>query len=543
MKNALSGYWPLIAALLILWTAIAALLIVSAKGDQGHLVYAVDDAYIHMAIAKNFAEHGVWGVTPYEFSSSSSSILWPLLLSSIYRFIGPNELIPLILNMALATLTLWVTYGILKKLGLPPGYLFAVLWGIIFFTPLTALILGGMEHVLQVLVTLSFAYVAGKELASESRTSDRRNSYWFWVLTPLLTMTRYEGLFLAGAVCFLFAVRRRWQHCFGLGAAAITPIAIYGAISALKGWFWLPNSIVLKGNVPRMFRAEGIAEANYGSFAWSLKTADILYLILALVLLFVLRLIGKREFWEARSAMIAIFVIAAALHLKFAALGWLFRYEAYLIALGLFILAAIASEFLSKGVATELDRPRMVEGLAAIGLLFLSFPLLSARGIAAVTVIPRASKNMFEQQYQIGLFLKHFYQGVPVAANDIGAVSYLGDTRLQDFQGLGSLEVAKERIKGPLHTQQIVQLGESKDIKIAIVHARLFEHGTLAYGGVPPRWIKVGQWTILDNIACDDDTVSFFAVDPSEEGRLIAHLKQFASELPSDVVQRGRYTE
>ena len=37
------------------------------------LVYGLDDAYIHMAIAKNLARHGVWGVTPFHFASASSS--------------------------------------------------------------------------------------------------------------------------------------------------------------------------------------------------------------------------------------------------------------------------------------------------------------------------------------------------------------------------------------------------------------------------------------------------------------------------------------
>jgi hypothetical protein len=71
----------LIASIGILWIIVATILVLSIIRNQGHVVYALDDAYIHMAIAKNFAQHGVWGITQYGFTSSSSSLLYTLLLS------------------------------------------------------------------------------------------------------------------------------------------------------------------------------------------------------------------------------------------------------------------------------------------------------------------------------------------------------------------------------------------------------------------------------------------------------------------------------
>src|SRR6185436_17091297 len=68
---------------------------------EGHLVYALDDAYIHMAIAKNLALHGVWGVQAGTFSSSSSSPLWTLLLSGWFRAAGVSDAAPLVLNTLL----------------------------------------------------------------------------------------------------------------------------------------------------------------------------------------------------------------------------------------------------------------------------------------------------------------------------------------------------------------------------------------------------------------------------------------------------------
>jgi hypothetical protein len=75
-------YWHLFTALSVFWVTIAFLLVVSLKLNHCHFIYGLDDAYIHMSIAKNFALYVVWGVTKYAFTSSS--LLWNLLLSFIY---------------------------------------------------------------------------------------------------------------------------------------------------------------------------------------------------------------------------------------------------------------------------------------------------------------------------------------------------------------------------------------------------------------------------------------------------------------------------
>ena len=44
-------YWHRITSVLILWMAVAICLTLFLRQNQGHLVYVLDDPYIHMAIA------------------------------------------------------------------------------------------------------------------------------------------------------------------------------------------------------------------------------------------------------------------------------------------------------------------------------------------------------------------------------------------------------------------------------------------------------------------------------------------------------------
>ncbi|MEQ9166804.1 MAG: hypothetical protein RLO12_11140, partial [Fulvivirga sp.] len=63
----------------ITWIAIAIFSIVflilfafSIQRNNGEFVYPIDDTYIHMAIANNTADYGMWGIDKYSFSATSS---------------------------------------------------------------------------------------------------------------------------------------------------------------------------------------------------------------------------------------------------------------------------------------------------------------------------------------------------------------------------------------------------------------------------------------------------------------------------------------
>src|SRR5437870_4515889 len=104
----------------MMWFAVTALFIICGaelvailRLNNGHLVYSLDDAAIHLALAENIAR-GHYGVNLGEFSSPSSSILWPFLLAP---FAGSRvgEYAPLVFDLLAAVGTMIVFVRVLAR--------------------------------------------------------------------------------------------------------------------------------------------------------------------------------------------------------------------------------------------------------------------------------------------------------------------------------------------------------------------------------------------------------------------------------------------
>lgn len=527
-------HWQLIAGIIILFLLVAALFALSVKRTGGRLIYFLDDPYIHMALAKNISEHGVWGVTKYEFSSSSSSPLWTVILASAYLLFGVNELAPFVLNLIIGSFLIFCVHALLKRFETRPALAFVVLLAVIFLAPVPPLVFFGLEHILQILIDVLFAYLAAKFLSDEKPPAKKYIS--LLALAPFVTTVRYEGMFLVFVVCVLFAFRRRFLQAILLGALGALPIAIYGLISLSKGWYFLPNPVLIKGYMPKLFSLAGIFElARYYEDVLA-KSYHVAFLILAALVALISQLKRQDKKWESITIMNVIFIATALLHLQFARSSIRgIRYDAYLVALGLFALGVWLSQYIAQS-PLKISKDSLPRCAAiAVFVLIAAFPV-GWRGVRSFYNTPRATKNIYEQQYQMGLFLKKFYQGASVAVNDIGAVNFLADIKCLDLWGLADFDVAKLRRQGRYDAQKIYELAKQKDVKIAIVYENWF-------ASLPKEWVKVGQWTVSDNVVLGGETVSFFAVGVNRAGSLIANLKEFAPYLPKDVVQSGVYAE
>src|SRR6185503_9042121 len=136
--------------------------------------------------ARNLAEHGVFGVTRHGFTSSSSSPLWTILLAAVFAILGPRDGLPLALNVVFAVGLLVVADRVLRDRGVGAGARGLALVAVVILTPVPPLVLVGQEHLLHATITLLFV---GALASAPPRPA-------LLGLAPLLTATRYEGLFL-----------------------------------------------------------------------------------------------------------------------------------------------------------------------------------------------------------------------------------------------------------------------------------------------------------------------------------------------------------
>ncbi|TFG21062.1 MAG: hypothetical protein EU529_13990 [Promethearchaeota archaeon] len=562
LKKVIERHWSILVSLIILWFVMGLLLAYSFNLNEGHIVYALDDTYIHLAIAKNFSQKGVWGVTDEGFSSSSSSLLYSLLLSLIFLF-GPNEIAPLIINLVAANLFLCFVYYILKiKYNLPPYATFTGLILLIFLIPLPFLIFTGMEHTIQIFIFIVFVYLASIILADDN-IKERKIRFYneegklffsqdhlFLLVAPLVTMVRYEGMFLIIVIAGMFLLRKKFFYSFLIIGMGFLPIVVFGLISTSQGWYFFPNSVILKGNEPDFISVKGFLE--FFDLKLLIKAPHISILLVGALLIMGTLFFKKKEIWNEFSIMALIFIGVTLMHLFLIGITEenqnLSRYDGYLVALGIILLFISINDGIPENltishlkeyflIIKENIKKYLIQIVGAIFIIIVLFSSYIPRSYNLIRKTPLASNNIYEQPYQVGLFLDKYYDGECIAANDIGAMNFHADIDCLDLRGLGSRRVAKARIEDDFDTEFVQKQAEKKDCVIAII----FEHKDYGYD-VPDEWAKAGEWTVRDNVVLGDDTISFWAVVPSEYNDLINNLKQFSEKLPSTVKESGNYT-
>jgi hypothetical protein len=513
---------PLLLPVTGFLVSLAAALRAAMRCTDGHLIYALDDAYIHMAVAKNFASHGLWGCTPFHFSSSSSSLLWTFVLGMADRAFRVHDAIPLVLNIALVVLTLAVTNRYLLRFGALPVLRAAALLGLVVGVPMTGMVLMGMEHILHLLVTIWFAAAAVEALTSppEDPLARRRRTIGLCVLGALLGAARYEGFFLVGPACLGFLARRQFFRGVSIGAAALVPVVAFGAISVANGGFFLPNSLMLKAAGQSVSTISALIKPFGAEDLAFLQNNRALPILLASGLISALvQWYSYRDFWRPQvlfPLLLAVMIVAHG-HYVFSPMYWAYRYDGYLVAFGIFVTTVVLAEWRTPGVLAQ----RFVPALLVLSLVGIVADV--REGLTAAAEI-RGMRNTYLEQYQTALFIRTYYPGEAVIVNDLGAVTYYTQARILDLAALGDIEPLEIMRRTGHYTSKDVLTWTAKNRPtIAIV--------SLGWSWVvplvPSEWIKVGEVEVPPN----GERVGFFAVNPNAAWSLRASMAAYFSPL------------
>jgi hypothetical protein len=521
-------------------------------GHDRSFVYALDDPYIHLAIAKNFAFHGVWGITSHEFTSASSSPLWLLLLTSCFKLSGPDLMLgsiwPLVLNLLSSILVIGVLWREALRYFSPLVTTIATIVAVLAI-PLPTLIVSGQEHVLHCAVIFLLVQGYARVLTDRNSISQRDWNVMLF-LTSIAVLVRYESLFLIAIFGLLLLRQKQYREAFLFVSIATVPAVIFGIISMFQGWPPLPNSIWLKVSPSSSF----LSPIKYIDLFTTAPEVCFCLLLLLAVWIWLRSNINNsvdknftgdlngRELINRCSLLIGLIV----LHLMLARLGWLFRYEAYLI----FACFLVFFPFIKKIPI----RPRSQNYVRFSTVWVLSGILgcfLLQRTYMAIDHTPKALINIRVQHLEMARFFQTHFPKSSLALNDIGAVSYLRDSEVLDLFGLANLEVANSRRAGSYDAKAIEGIARARKVEFIAIYPSWFDSArsrlpfvdsTIIINNsdpqrtseIPDAWIRCAEWELQGPEYSFH--IAFFATSEQSASKLRTAMAQFAPSLPPRVI-------
>ena len=521
-----SSVLPLAAAasLYVGLVAVAVWQILAAAGEP---VYAMDDVYIHMALAKNLAAHGVYGVTPFEATHASSSPLWVLLLAAGFAVLGPWIWWPGLLAGLSALAVLAVADRCLRQQTVaigPPAAQSAragVLCLIVLGASLPPLTLQGMEHPLHAAVTLLAAMLGADAIAGRQRNG--RRDLLLVLLCLALPVLRYESLWLTGLLAAGLAWRGRYRLAAALAVASALSICMVGFWAMSRGLTFLPAPILAKSVGPLLLSDDGLVRMA-ARFTWHplmrIGRVPLLSVLFIAALVFVVARLWRHRLAaldDARTVMAALFLAGTWIHATFATFGWGSRYEAYLIVLGLAAMGAVAIDLAGRldGASREPRLAALLAGFAAALTIYTSF----GRALETWRNAQYAAVEVLNRDIHVGRFLAAAYPRQPVLAMNIGAVVWEGEPRLLDALALGSPEVLRMFLAGKLDPAALDALARQRQVRVLAVFDEWFEAWT---GGTPP-WVPVAQIDASNERR--QLRLTLYALEKSDGAELAAKLR------------------
>ncbi|MDQ1098598.1 hypothetical protein QE441_001750 [Chryseobacterium sp. SORGH_AS909] len=480
---------------------------------DGHYIYLIDDAYIHLAIAKNFAFHKVWGITRYAFSSTSSSPMFTYLISRFISALGNNDQIPLYFNAVcfagvIFFLNSWFTRFFSQVKTVVIVTLFTVLFAVLHLQ-----VMSGMEHIFHVLLLIINIFCFCNPHHNPYRTLG------FYGSLMLMGVVRFESMFYFAILSFLFALSGKWKQSVAVIMAGFIPVLIFCVWNYRQDGHFFPNSILVKGtklsfDSGLFVQLKTMLVDNFLCNISFYKTGFLPIILVIVIIIKDMRNKKMKEILSGRFLLIALSLLMIC-HTLFADLKGVFRYEAYLL-VGFSML--LIPEL--KGFFRDFRNQKLI-ALLVLGNVVL---LVYKTGYAHLMLI-NGGKNIYEQQVQSARFLHTYYNTSKIIANDIGAISYYTDIHLLDIAGLGSKETIpfneNKRQFDETFKNFLIRYGYDNHYDLAIVYDEWLQ------GHIPENWKKAAVIKISHKITAARAEVSVYSIDPHRFSLLQERIRQF----------------
>jgi len=503
---------PSTAAVLV-WLALLAIEIIAVLLlCDFRLFFSLDDAYIHLAVADQILSGG-YGVNVGEYSSPSSSIIWPYFLA-LTEALHLGAFGPLLINVAAAGSTIFAIMRLVNANGLFDGvgelpFACVVTLLIVFITSAVALPMTGMEH--SVHVWASIVTFAGLVAAARGSAPTPLH-FAALVMLPLI---RFEGIAFACAAIAAFALLD--QRRFAAGAAGVIVISLSGyfVLMASRGLPLLPSSVLLKGYLTTLDEPASELPAVVRNMLRSVTTSYGLRLIaLGLAVAWCANLL------RADRKVLVVFlsvIFAVGAHLACGQYGWFNRYEVYIMALAAAALVWGAAQLKPELSAMQWSRAKfgMVFGLGIAAIPYMT----------ATVATPLGASDIYEQQYQMARFAQSFYRHA-VGVNDLGMVAYGNNNYTLDLWGLGSEQVRKARMVGDYGPAQMAALAQDHNVGLVMIYSSWFAKG------VPSSWTRVAVLQTR-SVTLSRQNVDFYRTPLADAGAVASALWAFKASLPS----------
>ncbi len=483
--------------------------------NSGLLVYTLDDAYIHLALAENIKQ-GHYGINISEFSAPSSSALWPFILApfssypySAFYINAVSAIASVIVLVKILHLSINITDDRTRNI-----FVSVITILFILATNVVGLVFTGMEHSLQLLTVLLIAYGLFIE--------NKEDKIEWWLLAAIIVapLIRYECMAISFAAIFYLVMHRYFKPA---GITLLFLAVFLGGFSIFLtslGLDAFPNSVIAKSSVVQSGGALGGFVSN---LMGSLNNRQGVILFVGVLVLLFYVFWGKDDIKRKSLAVVTIF--AVFLHFIAGRYGWYHRYEIYVLAFEVVVILYLFLPLITKDLfGSNKTNFNLFTAISFAGVVAV---VVGAPYIHALFSIPIASNNIYEQQYQMHRFVVDYYKK-PVAVNDLGYVSYKNSNYVLDLWGLGSQKALRSRINSG-NANWMQDLIDEANVSLVMIYDDWFNN-------IPDEWIKIGELLLgKKRITPARSTVSFYSTNKDAYQEILSKMILFSKTLPSDV--------